>query len=107
MMAMTIARGSRKSGDDDLRPELPDDPHVVLQDIIVSPLRQRFRGGLREAEIEVRSKELLGMIEASCGQKLFSADHAERFKEFCAQEVLSAIAPRSRQISGAHALAAR
>ena len=65
-------------------------------------MRQRLLGTLRVAEVDGAREELLAAVDAPRGQQLLRADDAEQLALLVAEEVLSAVAARHREIAGAH-----
>ena len=59
---------------------------------------QRLVERLREAEIVRASEILSAAIDSAGGEQLFSSDHSELLAELVADEILSAVAARQRQI---------
>src|SRR5437868_2122990 len=73
----------------------PDD---VGENLVPIPDAQRFGGALRKTKIDGAGKELLGMIEASSGEKLLSADDAKALAQLGPDQVLPAVAARDRKV---------
>ena len=80
MMAVSVARRAGKSGDDDFRTEVTDDPNVIAEDLIVIPLRERVFGRFRKTEFVVRREKLLRAIEAARRHQFFCTNDSKRFK---------------------------
>ena len=102
MLAVPIPRRARKPQDDHVRPEAADHPHHVAQNLIVTPLLEGFLRRLGEAEIDRAREKLLRPVDSSRGQQLLGADHSQRVPLLGANQILAALAPRQRKISGAH-----
>ena len=64
-------------------------------------------GGLGETKIDGTREELLGPVDSSRGQQLLGADYAQRIPLLRANQILPALAPRERKISGPHFSPAR
>ena len=103
---MSVARCAAEHGDDDVRPECPNDAHDVAEDRVLRPVPERLCGRLREAEVICAREELSCAIDAPRGEQLLSANDAECFTKFVADGVLSAVAARERQVCDIGACAA-
>ena len=98
MMPVSVARRPAEHRDDDLRPEGAHHRHDVAQDRVLRPVRVRLLGRLREAEVVRAREELPPAVDAPRREQLLGADHAEQRPELVADQVLSAVAARERQI---------
>ena len=96
----------REAGDDHVGPERADHPHDVGDDGLPIPDPERLGGVLREAEVDGAGEELPAAVEAAGGEELLGADHAQLLEKLGADDVLTAVAPRERQIGRAVAAAA-
>ena len=103
MLPVTVARRAGEHRDDDLRPERAHHLHDVAEQRILRPVLEGLGGGLREAEVVRAREELMRPVDAPRGEQLFRANHAERLAELVADEVLSAVAAREREIRGLRA----
>src|SRR6185312_8378846 len=107
MLPVSVARSSGEYRHDDLRPETPHHLDHVAEYRIARPVREALGRSLGKAEI-VRAREILvRTVDASRSEQLLRANHAERFAELVADQVLSPIAPCERQISSLGAMTAR
>jgi len=102
MLAVAVARSTAKSQDDDVGTEAADHPDNVAEDLIVTPLLETFLGCFGESEIDGARKELLRAVDAPRREQLLGANDAELVALFGADQVLSALASREREITGAH-----
>jgi len=93
--------GRREARDDHVGLKAADVPDDVGQDGVVSPDLQRLVRTLREAEIERAREELFAAVDAARVEQLLRAEDAEELAFFVADEVLSAVAARHRQVGGA------
>ena len=64
MLAVPVARSAGESQDNHVRPESPDHPHHIAQNLIVTPFIERFLCGLGEAKINGAREELLGAVDS-------------------------------------------
>ena len=101
VMAVAAFAGRREARDDHVRLEPADGPDDVREDRVVSPDRQRLLGVLREAEVDGAREELLRAVDAPRGEQLLRADDAEELALLVADQVLSAVAAREREVAGA------
>jgi hypothetical protein len=93
MLPMTIARGSTEDRNDDLRPEFPDDPHHILQDLVPRPVLPGLINALGVPEVIGSREVLMGSVEPARGKQLFGPDQPERFTQLRADEILASLAP--------------
>ena len=68
---------------------------------IVIPDGQRLLRTFGKSEVEGAREELFAAVGAPRGQQLLRADDAEQLAFLVAEEVLSAVAARHRQVAGA------
>src|SRR4030095_9310961 len=83
-----------------IRPEIPDDPHDVSENLVVIPDVQRFLSRLRKPEVVRSREELLRMVDTSRVEQFLCSDDAEALAEFGSQYVLTSVAARNRKIGG-------
>ena len=104
---MAVARPGirREAGEDDIRPEAPDDAHHVPQYPVVLPEAQGLLGGLAEAEVHGRGEELLRPVDAPRGAQLLGPDGRQAVPQLGADEVLAAAAAGEGQVGGAQVAA--
>ena len=107
MVTVTIAWGAGKYRHDDLRPEGPHHRHHVAENRVLGPVRVRLLGCLGKAEVVGARKELASSIETARREQLLRANHAEQYAQLVANEILSAVAPREREIARLHLPSAR
>jgi len=62
-----------------IRPEIPDDPHDISENLVVIPDVQCFVSRLRKPEIERSREELLGVIDTSRIEQFLCSNDAEPF----------------------------
>jgi hypothetical protein len=107
VMAMRSRRSRREPGDDDVRAELADHADDVAEDGLPIPDAERLLGVLRVAEI-LRAREVLSSaVEPARCEQLLRARHTQRLAELRAEQVLSTVTARERQIGGAVSASAR
>src|SRR5262249_12508827 len=107
MLPVTVARGTCILGNNDFRPEIPNHPYVIPENLVVRPLRECVVSALRKAEFVNRSKELLGMIQAARVVQFFGPDDPQIFEQFTAEQVGAAIAAGGSQVGRTNAFASR
>ena len=107
MLSVAVGRRSREDGDDDLRPESPDDVHDVLEDRIARPEPERFLGGFGKPEVVCPGEELPRAIQLTRREQLFGTNDPQRGTELGPDQVLTPFAAREREIGGLRAPAAR
>ena len=100
-MTVTAFARCREAGDDDVGLEAAKVPHHVGQDRVVAPDGQRFLRRFGVAEVEGAREVLFTPIDASRGKKLLRAQNAEELAFLVADEVLSAVTARHRQVASA------
>src|SRR4029077_1043124 len=83
-----------------IRSEIPDDPHDVSKNFVVTPDVHRFVSRLRKPEIDRSCKELPGVVDASCIEQFLCSNHTEALPQFRADNILSAVPACHRKISG-------
>jgi hypothetical protein len=104
VMTVGVRRLGRKAGDDHVGAEAADHRHHVGQHRRLPPDPQRLLGALREAEVAGPGEELLAPVDAPRRQELLRPDQAQGRPLLCADQVLSAVAARDREIPGSHQL---
>ena len=87
MVSVSVFGRARETRDDDFRPEVTNDPHVIAENLIVVPLCECVFGGFRKAEFVVRREELFGVIQTPRGHQFLSPDDAQGFEQLRADEV--------------------
>ena len=107
MVAMPIARRAGEHRHNDLRTERAHDRHHVTHDGISLPVRERLLRRLGEPEIIRARKELAPPIKSPCRKQLLRANHAKLLAKLVANEILTAITPRQREIGRLHLMSAR
>ena len=99
---MPVARCAAEEGHHHMRTERAHHTHHVAENGVLGPVRVRLFGVLAEAKV-IRAREVLApAINATRRQQLLGTDRAERFAEFVADKILSAVAAREREIRGFH-----
>src|SRR5260370_42268514 len=83
-----------------IRSEIPNDPHDVSENFVVIPDVHCFVSRLRKPEIDRSRKKLLCVIDASRIEQFLCSNNAEPLAKFRADQILPAIPPRNRKISG-------
>src|SRR5688500_3391745 len=107
MLAVAVARGPGEHRDDYMRAERAHDRDDVAEQLLPGPMLVCVGRILREAEI-IRAGEVLpGAIDPARRDELLGAHDAERFAQLVADEILSSIAPRQREVRGLDMPAAR
>src|SRR5262245_36925469 len=101
MMTVTAFAGGRKPRNDHIGLELPDHPNHIAQDLFLVPFCECLLRALRVTEVERTSEELLSSIHPSRGQELLRPDQSQFNSLFVPYQVLSSVAPRHRQVTGA------
>ncbi len=104
MLAPALAVGPHR--DDDVGPDHPDDPHVIVEDLLPAPLLEALVHAEGVAEVDGAGEVLLGAVVAVHGLQLGGAQHAQRLEQLGANLVLAARAAGGREQDGAHPLAA-
>ena len=94
LMVLTAAGSVRAHRHDDVGPQGPDMTHEVAENLLPSPLLERFLLAERIAKVHRAREVLLGAIEAVCRQEFLGAENAQRVEELRADLVLSAVAAR-------------
>ena len=64
MMAMCLFILGTEARYDHVRSEIPDDPHDVSENFVVTPDAHRFVSRLRKPEIDRSCEELPGVVDA-------------------------------------------
>jgi hypothetical protein len=100
MVAMPVARSAAEHGDDHLRAKGTHDRHHVAQQGIPGPVGVRLLSALAETEIVGAREELSTAVDSTRGEQLLGADHPEQWAELVADEVLSTVAAREREVRG-------
>ena len=83
-----------------IRSEIPDDPHDVSKNFVVTPDAHRFVSRLRKPEIDRSCEELPGVIDAPRIEQFLCSNNAEPLAQFRADQILAAVPARHRKISG-------
>src|SRR4029077_7647741 len=83
-----------------IRSEIPDDPHDVSKNFVVTPDSHRFVSRLRKPEIDRSCKELLGVVDAPRIEQFLCSTNAHPLPQFRADQILAAVPARHRKISG-------
>src|SRR6266480_7995142 len=81
-------------------PEIPDDPHNVSKNFVVTPDMHRFVSRLRKPEIKRSREKLPGVIDASRVEQFLCSNNAEPLAQFWTDYVLAAVPSRNGKISG-------
>ena len=105
-MPVRRAGEGRKTGYNDIRPKLPDDPHHVAQDLFAVPETQGFHGRFGESKIDRAGEELPATVESSGHEQFLGAGHAELFVKLGSDFILPAVAAGHREVSHPVAAAA-
>src|SRR4029077_7251152 len=88
VVTVGISGRPRKHGDDDLRPESPDDVEDVPENRVARPEPERFVNGLGVPEVVGAREERAGPGELAGRQELFGTNDPELGAELGADEVL-------------------
>src|SRR5689334_14600900 len=80
--------------------EIPDHPHHIGKNFIVTPNVQCFVSRFRKPEIDRSREELAGMVDATRIEQFLCSNNAESLTQFRADNILAAVATRDRKISG-------
>ena len=83
-----------------IRSEIPDDPHDVSKNFVVTPDAHRFVSRLRKPEIDRSREELPGVVDAPRIEQFLCSNNAEPLAQFRADQILAAVPARHRKISG-------
>src|SRR5262245_35004760 len=83
-----------------IRSEIPDDPHDVSKNLVVTPNAHRFVSRLGKPEIKRSREELPGVVNTSRIEQFLCSNNAEAFAQFGPEYVLTSVAARNRKISG-------
>src|SRR5208282_471816 len=102
MLAVPVARSAGESQDNHVRPESPDHPHHIAQNLIVTPFVERFLRSLGESKIDGTREELLRAVYSPRRQQLLGADYSECVPLLRTDQILATLAASQRKISGAH-----
>src|ERR1700693_4440610 len=100
-MSVAAFARRREARDADVGMQAGEVPPHIGQDGVVAPNGERFLRRLRVAEVDGPCEVLLASVDAPRGEKLLRAEDAEQLALFVADEVLSAVAARHRQVAGA------
>ena len=98
MLAVSVARGPGKDGEDHMGPEGTDHPGDVPQQLLLRPVPERLLGRLRVPEVERASEELDGAVDRAGRDELPGPDEAEPLAELAPDQILAAVAARQREI---------
>src|SRR5207253_10078745 len=101
VMSVSAFAGRREARDENVRLKTADVPDDVGEDRVVSPYLERFFRRLRVAEVESAREVLFAAVDASRCEQLLRANHTEQFALLVSEQVLSAVAARHREVSGA------
>src|SRR3954462_13345800 len=85
---------------DDIRLEIPDYPHDVGKNFVVTPDAQRFVSRFREPEISGSCEELPRVVDASRVEQSLCSNNPEPFAQLRSDQILAAVPARHRKISG-------
>jgi hypothetical protein len=105
-MMLTAAGPGRRQTGDHVGTDGSNQADVIAENLLPSPLLERFIDAEREAEVHGAREVLLGAVEAVQGLELLRPQHAERFEDFRSDLVLPAVAARRRRQRGAISLTA-
>src|SRR5918996_6065431 len=83
-----------------IRSEIPDDPHDVSENFVVTPNSHRFGSRLRKPKIDRSCEELPGVVDTSRIEQFLCSNNAEPLAQFRADQILAAVPACNRQISG-------
>ncbi len=100
MLSVSISRRSAERRDDDVGPELANDPDHVPEQVLARPEGECLVRALRVPVVERPREELLPPVQAPRRHELTRSYHAQTLEELRTDQVLSAIAARERQIRG-------
>ena len=92
MLASRIASGWQRG--DHIRTNHPDQPDVVVRNLVATPLLERLFDAERVAEVDGPREVLLRAVEPMQGAELLRAQHAERLENLRSNLVLAAVAAR-------------
>src|SRR4051812_33289173 len=82
-----------------IRSEIPDDPHNVSENFVVTPNSHRFVSRFRKPEIDRSCEELSGVVDAPRIEQFLCSNNAEPLTQFRANQILAAVPARDRKIS--------
>src|SRR4051794_40362091 len=85
---------------DYIRLEIPDYPHDVRENFVVTPDAQRFVSRFREPEINCSCEELPRVVDAPRVEQFFRSNNPEPLAQFRSDQVLAAVSARHGKISG-------
>src|SRR5512132_917731 len=83
-----------------IRPEIPDDPHNVSKNFVVTPEAHRFVSRFGKPEVGCSREELLRMVDASRIEQFLRSNNAEPLAEFRTNQILATVPARNRKIGG-------
>ncbi len=107
VLAVAVPRRAREDRPDDLRPEAADDADGVPHDLFARPEPEGLLDALGVPEV-VPSREVLPRaVEPPRRVQLLRADHPQARPQLLADQVLSAVAARQRQVGRLSPHAAR
>ena len=98
MMTMAVARSSRKSQNDQIRPEAPNVPDDVPQDLFAGPVHERFFRGLGEPEIDGAGEELFTSVDSPGREQLLSSNDPKFVALFAASTLVIVPAASSQTV---------
>ena len=102
MVAVRATGLGRKTGDNQIRAELPDHAHHIKKHLVLAPLGEGFLVALGEPEVPRPREKLLSAVDAPRGEEFLRADDAQRVTQFRANEVLAPFPAREGKIADAH-----
>src|SRR6476646_2347400 len=81
-----------------IRSEIPDDPHDVSKNFVVTPEAHCFFRRFGKPKVVRSREELLRMIDASRIEQFFCSNYAEALAQFGSEYILAAVSARNRKI---------
>ena len=107
MLAVPVGDATDEDGGDDERAVEADGTDGVVEDALMGPLAEGFFLGFGEAEVDLRTEELVGTGVAVGGEQLLGADETEGVFEVAGHGILAAFAAGEGEVGDAGAEAAR
>src|SRR5436189_3389952 len=107
MMPVSVVGSSAPRRDDHHWSKRANHTNHVRKHSLAIPLLQSFSSRFAKAKIKCSRKELLRAIESSRCKQLFGAYCTERFVKLGADEILTSVSARERQVSRARLAPAR
>src|SRR3954471_20679911 len=100
MMSMSCTAIFRETGNNNIRLKLSNHPHGIRKYFFFIPYPERFFRSFGKAKVKRAGEELLGAVYSPGSQQFLRADQSQFYSLLISYQVLSAITPGERKITG-------